>query len=740
MSFPCESCKRSFATDQARQAHLRDNPRHNHPYCSKCNRYFYDSQALALHVDDHHHVCVICKQEFTKANFDDHLMKKHGGPQSRKQATDHACAFGSCGSRGFTLSQLEVHLNTVHRYCSKCKVTFASSEKFNNHIPTSKLHFYCPACCVEFASAAELSQHYRQSHYYCRICCEHFLTYQEYINHLLTSTRHNFCHKCSKDFDSAAELTKHYLTRESWSSGVLHYYCIPCCSNFDDDEGLKLHYLRSNAHHYCYKCNQTFPSESEMNSHFSKQLADHHYCDACRIVFKSREEHVGHAKQDPFHHHYCSLCSIIFPSAAALVDHKIQTSVHYYCAECAMDFPNVESLIEHLKRLHHYCQNCDRPFRTYEELVKHMVTTEDHYYCQECKVEFLNEASFHTHLETTHYYRHHCEKRSQADRHYCYTCCVEFPEIETLNLHLETKHHHCIRCQEIFDTENDLKFHKSTNNSHYYCQECNHEFTEAESLSVHRQAKHHYCGKCDVDCYSSAKLAIHKAENSELDHKTPEALETSIVDRDMHNDNGKQEIGFSDETYLNEQAEAVDNSNRSEKETNKENIGENITDEREIETKLKKLNVNPSQIKCLICSRHFSCGSAMLAHLEGRKCYLLPWQLYAFARVMDPRHAFTTAAITEPFFPALPLWDPIVISSSTSPSYDNWGGGKEEAPRRYACPRPWCGSRFAELRALVEHLESSSSTASSGDSGCGSWVKGGEGDEYELEFLRGLLV
>lgn len=85
----------------------------------------------------------------------------------------------------------------------------------------------------------------------------------------------------------------------------------------------------------------------------------------------------------------------------------------------------------------------------------------------------------------------------------------------------------------------------------------------------------------------------------------------------------------------------------------------------------------------------------MLAHLEDRKCYLMPWQLHALARAKDPRHAFTTAAITEPFFPddpASPLWE-CIFSPWKWPLYYNCDE-KKGAPWRFVCPRPWCGGPF----------------------------------------------
>lgn len=138
------------------------------------------------------------------------------------------------------------------------------------------------------------------------------------------------------------------------------------------------------------------------------------------------------------------------------------------CEHCDKTFFNEEDYMSHLNADHlkHPCDDCSQRFLTREALQEHINTEHLKHVCSYCENEkrFATEDALTNHINREHL------------KYPCTKCDLRFPSKADLNKHIKENHptqqtFKCDLCNESFDTEDALKWHKA-HAPQYKCEEC----------------------------------------------------------------------------------------------------------------------------------------------------------------------------------------------------------------------------------------------------------------------------
>ncbi|KAH8823717.1 hypothetical protein DL96DRAFT_235611 [Flagelloscypha sp. PMI_526] len=242
----------------------------------------------------------------------------------------------------------------------------------------------------------------------------------------------------------------------------------------------------------------------------------------------------------------------------------------------------------------------------------------------------------------------------------CKFCNCQFPSGSALNIHIRGKpnHGYCPVCQRVFVNTQALNQHLSSATLHRgereerYCQFCDREFVNAQSLWQHRSSSHnhHWCYKCPKDFPSVDMLTQH---NSTV-HKV-------------------------------------------------------------------------NDLKCPLCSQMFAAPSAIAQHIESGGCSSKITRHHV-TRAVQSLKISPTITVTQLIEGPSPLPKGTITYHATELA---WNGNAYECylchktcrklshlndhfnsaahdDDEFQCPGPKCGSKFALVSGLIQHIESGS--------------------------------
>ncbi|RTE83471.1 hypothetical protein BHE90_001922 [Fusarium euwallaceae] len=149
--YECRRCQRQFPSQAAREQHIRDSTRHN--ICHICRvRDYEDADDLHDHLEEEHHFCVDCNEQFSTAG----LLKQHD--------IDVHYLCSTCGRRFKSASNLDNHKITHAAKdieCAGCYRLFVSNSAMVLHLEAGT----CPSE-ADNQTVHQLAFECRQSQYY----------------------------------------------------------------------------------------------------------------------------------------------------------------------------------------------------------------------------------------------------------------------------------------------------------------------------------------------------------------------------------------------------------------------------------------------------------------------------------------------------------------------------------------------------------------------------------------------
>ncbi len=335
--------------------------------CIKCKGTFHQDE-----IDKHkcsetvRMQCNVCNEWLSKAEFNQHLKKKHLEPKS------YSCLqCDAVFNRDRSLKyHAEIH-SGLAMACHKCDKVFpgplhlASHEEFVHS--TEGQRFYCDKCDAHYKQKKMLARHVKLEHgdkpknietLECHICHKQLQSKNSLRQHvkLVHATSKDFqCEKCPKTFVTKARLKDHLMHAHS---DVRSESCDECSKTFKTPTSLKVHKERVHNNdvrsHSCPKCNKAFKMDRDMRKHMLTM----------------------HGPQgDPVPCKYLG-CSQVFKTKKAMETHLKIIHIETVCRQCDKEFRFVQDyrvhMAEHAGKQIHTCPVCKKLYHQRYLLVNHM--------------------------------------------------------------------------------------------------------------------------------------------------------------------------------------------------------------------------------------------------------------------------------------------------------------------------------------------------------------------------------
>lgn len=186
----CETCKRTFVHEQAKQEHLITHLPKNRP-CQQCGKSFFDEAALEQHrIALHERIyCQEC-----------HLYFDSDGELKQHSAAEHGSKCITCGLGFAGVSHLQAHQRSKnHCFCQKCNLAFTRKSKLDRHLKYAPAHaspeYHCCDCDRDFVHEQALRQHLQFKVHPPKADVQKPDMYP--------------CPKCKRTFKEKADLSKH---------------------------------------------------------------------------------------------------------------------------------------------------------------------------------------------------------------------------------------------------------------------------------------------------------------------------------------------------------------------------------------------------------------------------------------------------------------------------------------------------------------------------------------------------
>ncbi|KGL74201.1 Zinc finger protein 451, partial [Tinamus guttatus] len=549
ISCPVMNCNRKFDNGHLLLGHLK---RFDHSPCDP---------TITLHGPPNNSVaCVICCKKFsTSQQYSDHLFSKARSPNH---------------------FMFQLNENDGHR----------------KDLPPQLIQCYaCPSCFLLFTRRDECSQHMSAENHFlhCFKLSDEAksgfpLPFPSYAKKLLVSLCKEVpfqvkCISCYQVLRSHMELTAHFRT-QCRNSGpmALSKKSISQVAEIFKTKG------------HCEKCDRLFADEDQIIQH--KQSTQH----KIKVISTMEESiltfcHISEKNKNPSH-----LCHIVDRSRPLLkrplnskdsssengstpskrksdlkgkneghvVNQSQGSKVKAWFCECLQKFLTEDSVEKHIlaaNRICHKCAVCGKLAETSSIIRLHMSRfhggahlTNFLFWCRACAVDLLREEDIMGHVTEFHgghsyYYEQEALEEepvpsasgtacsSSMEMQYYVASPVELsPERSPLLGKWQ-----CHMCEEMFDSEDSVKQHCLSLESHafhrYCCGLCKNHFRKMETLQRHCQEHHnhetdikYFCGLCgDLFFDMEEEFLAHYTELHSTDYAfVPEQVEVSIKKED----------------------------------------------------------------------------------------------------------------------------------------------------------------------------------------------------------------
>ncbi|XP_054836322.1 E3 SUMO-protein ligase ZNF451 [Eublepharis macularius] len=491
---------------------------------------------------------------------------------------------------------------TSQQYSDHCLSKASENDGHERNYPPQHIQFFaCPCCFLLFSLRDECLQHMSEE--------KHFsqtfklsdvmetplpLPFPAYAKNLLVSLCKEVpfqvkCTSCHQELRSHVELTAHFRTRcRNAGPVVLSEKTISQVAEIFKAKG------------FCQRCNELLVDDNHISQHNCKTLHDIKilttmeqsiliFCHTNmgnknylkdRRLFKSSPlkrsltidtslndqiEAISKRKKDleDKSQEFCNThvvktwtceCSLSFPSEELVEKHIFSANrICHKCAVCGKLSEDASIIRLHMSRFHggahltnflFWCQACSVGLQKGSDVMAHM--TECHighsYFCEKYCTE--DELALSSNRLTDTFCNNSLETENQS-----FVPMELSPPSSPMDLAEKTSHQgkwQCCLCEEIFDSEDTVKQHCMSLDSHHFhrysCDLCKVTFRKTETLYRHCQDRHseivqikYFCGFCgDLFFDTEEEFLIHFRSFHSTDYVClSETAETSIKNFEM---------------------------------------------------------------------------------------------------------------------------------------------------------------------------------------------------------------
>ena len=539
-AYQCDVCHRNFGGAKALYNHAITHKEKRFE-CMMCDKEFYYHGELRKHVDKCHGVLMAKRQVPSDQNVDDSYLASDDILEYVDADVLEILPEGTVPDDDDDDAETTGIVEVAYQ-CDLCPKIFETQEQLYIHAVEHSYHA-CKECDLTFRRPSELSQHVKLHHNYddsptivtVQDNCNEYGMYQ--------------CSQCPKLFPNKKKLYSHNVTHRT-----PRYSCKLCGTRFHYPAHLKLHLRR---HKYGPQVTRNPITRRKPEQSPQDSLTDYCFsCEQCPKMFSSSKKLYTHRVTHRVKRYSCEICAASYYYPAHLRmhmrHHKVRMSRKDIEYEDVIEVYNSESEIDSAKssgkrkkstnysiltkrkhgptQFEQYlpspfkCSECGKGFLTKKSLYCHeTIHEEKKYSCDLCTRKFYRAQEVVTHKTIEHY------GKRQKIKYPCPHCQHPVPKVfmeRHIATHLKPKLFHCTDCDEYFHSQDNLKFHQTTEHDEkflFQCERCSVTFHSLSSLCVHKRLKHkrgtgkkkYICNVCRRGFVSESMLTRHSEFHEE---------------------------------------------------------------------------------------------------------------------------------------------------------------------------------------------------------------------------------
>lgn len=520
-SFRCNTCFKSFLSEQRHQAHLRT-------HTSRAATVAFVSAAKnGNEIQPRGESAKFVTNSFADSRSSSPQtwpplipdvfldMSRSISPDVRDSET--YCCLG-CTKSFASVTELDAHRQSVHLgsyFCHLCGEVFNEPVDLESHVTAAHgkgICFYCTLCLMVFVGEESFKSHkaecgvacatskQRRREFICSRCSFITDTYAKLCDHVAEKHPNmpvQRCNECHEPFLHGAMLQHHHATVHSKSNeevtqeskkkaAICLYPCTFCDRVFKSRQGVRAHTnMHKNFRPYeCQKCGASLSSRINLQAHMVSihgDPGDNAKCPHCPKVFKlmrSLKIHIRniHSQES---RKQCTLCGKLLATERKLQLHMALT--HFGDAVNCQN--NAFSLLRPQK-----CEQCDFKSFSYARLARHRVSHTGIYkhQCPECSKHFVVRDQLTRHIQIVH----------RKMRFTCPHCPRVFYSEKLFQHHLDAHRlgqgFPCTLCNNFFETKAAFDHHSQIHDTQLplQCHLCKKRFKYPQGLSIHRRYHH----------------------------------------------------------------------------------------------------------------------------------------------------------------------------------------------------------------------------------------------------------
>ncbi|XP_059477200.1 uncharacterized protein LOC132197726 isoform X2 [Neocloeon triangulifer] len=552
----CAPCKICFSSNLAHEFHMlyQHSETYNCPTCKSENESY--TQLFGHLKKDHSEslilsfLCGKCRQLFeTEDDYHIHRCVVDGASMleiTESESSDQLLACLICGMEFNCEEELDVHFNTLvgeaikiakEKFCSFCKVEFATRSSFESHMIRHHLSIHqCPFCLKFFSSKNAMERHLlhhtniHRHELYCGTCRRILFSRGLFESHVCqedeieTDTDNSnqgedklqkiFCPTCNEGFKSEKILNNHIPIHE-----VKSFPCTICQRQLKSAATLEEHL---NLHKNATTASPKMELELSPRLRVPKlQLADEsNKCRPCKRIFRTTEEFDRHNET-------------IHCYSVKLRD-KVDSCSFLRCRFCDMKLESYFWVAHHyttshdiIASLNHQCKMCDVRFHKASEKINHFCpkTSADEVK-QEAPSQDLQPNMSATEIKEE--LEDPEETLKQKKQVVIHSVVKRGRPMKKLEVDLNKLEHPCSHCKDVFVNQKSLMDHCI---KVLFCVKCLKSFQDKDKFEQHMMYLHctsSTCMFCSEKMASTVLLIKHLKLHSKLKYRPKESIKGKI--------------------------------------------------------------------------------------------------------------------------------------------------------------------------------------------------------------------